>query len=199
MIKMDKHIRYIVEDLLPLYQEGLLSDETTQWIEEQIKENTELQKLQQKLQNPIEKEEIPKTSEIERDKMFKRINRRLSLYQIIFVALSFLLAIQTSLLNDSYGFILWYTVLGLLVYLFYSDMKIVFLFSFIPIFIWSVVEGISDYFDSHMDADISVFAFGFDLLQMALVVSTMHYLFALIGSVIGLFIKKVTIRRSSHE
>lgn len=196
---MDKHIRYIVEDLLPLYQEGLLSDETTQWIEEQIKENTELQKLQQKLQNPIEKEEIPKTSEIERDKMFKRINRRLSLYQIIFVALSFLLAIQTSLLNDSYGFILWYTVLGLLVYLFYSDMKIVFLFSFIPIFIWSVVEGISDYFDSHMDADISVFAFGFDLLQMALVVSTMHYLFALIGSVIGLFIKKVTIRRSSHE
>ncbi len=125
---MDKHVGHIVEDLLPLYQEGLLSDATKEWIEEQMEKNEELQKLAKVLQNPLEKEEIPETSESDRDKMFKKINRRLSLYQIIFVGLSFLLAIKTALINDSFGFILWYTILGLLIYLFYSDMKMVFLF-----------------------------------------------------------------------
>ncbi|MFD2042693.1 hypothetical protein ACFSTA_00055 [Ornithinibacillus salinisoli] len=194
---MDKHVRHIVEDLLPLYEEGLLSNETTKWVEEQIEENGELQKLAQRLQNPLEKEEVPNTSEGSRDKMFKKINRRLSLYQIIFVALSFLLAIQTSLLNDSFGFILWYTVLGIVSYLFYSDMKMVFLLSFIPIFIWSVVDGISDYLAGHIAMDASLFMYGFDVLQMAIFVSVIHYLFALVGSVIGLLIKKL--RRSTYE
>ncbi len=191
MIKMDKHVGHIVEDLLPLYQEGLLSDATKEWIEEQMEKNEELQKLAKVLQNPLEKEEIPETSESDRDKMFKKINRRLSLYQIIFVGLSFLLAIKTALINDSFGFILWYTVLGLLIYLFYSDMKMVFLFSFIPIFIWSVIEGISAYLAGQIDAEFSMLMYGFDVLQASVMVSAIHYLFALIGSVIGLLFKKL--------
>ena len=192
MIKMDKHIRkHVVEDLLPLHQEGLLSEETTKWIEQQLKENAELKKLAQSLQVPLEKEEIPTTSESDRDKMFKKINRKLSLYQIVFVALSFIIAIQTSLLNESFGFILWYTVLGILVYLFYSDMKIVFFISFIPIFIWSCVDGMSSYMEGHITEDISLFTYALQVLQMAVMTSGIHYVFALIGSVIGLLIQKL--------
>ncbi|GAA0488523.1 hypothetical protein GCM10008986_12820 [Salinibacillus aidingensis] len=188
---MDNDVRHIVIDLLPFYQEGLLSKETTEWLEKQMEENEEYRKLAQTIQNPLEKEEIPTTTEIERDKVFKKIHRKLSLYQIIFVALSFLLAIQTSLLNDSYEFILWYTLLGFLVYLFYSDMKMSFYFSFIPIFIWSIVEGISDYMEGHIDPQVSLFTYGFDIFQMAILVSIIHYVFALIGSVIGLLTRKL--------
>ncbi|MFC4560018.1 hypothetical protein ACFO3D_17795 [Virgibacillus kekensis] len=189
---MDKQVRkHVVEDLLPLYQEGLLSEETTKWIEEQLEENDELGKLAQTLQMPLEKEEIPETTETDRDKMFKKINRKLSLYQIIFVALSFVIAIQTSLLNDSSGFILWYTVLGILVYLFYSDMKIIFYFSFIPIFIWSCVDGISDYMAGHIDENVSLIAYAVQVGQMAVMTSVIHYVFALIGSIIGLLIRKL--------
>ena len=42
---MDKPVRSIIEDLLPLYHEGLLSEETTQWLEEQVKGDEELQSL----------------------------------------------------------------------------------------------------------------------------------------------------------
>ncbi len=66
--------------------------------------------------------------------MFKQIHRKLSMYQMIFIGVSFLLAVQTSLLNESLGFILWYTVLGLLSYLFYKDVKLVFLIAFVPTF-----------------------------------------------------------------
>lgn len=193
MIEMDKYIRHIVEDLLPLYQEGLLSNETKEWLEKQIAENEEFQTLVLNLQTPIIKEEIETTEtlDMKREKMFKKIHRRLAFYQIIFVAISFLFAIQTSLLNESFGFILSYTVLGLLVYLFYSDMKIVFFISFIPIFLWVLVEGISSFLAGPIDENVSTITYGFRVLQTAIVNSVLHYLFAFIGSIIGLLIKKL--------
>lgn len=189
MIMKDKHVRYIVEDLLPLYEEGLVSDKTKEWIETQLQQDEELKKLAENFHNPLEKEELPKISEKEQEKIFKNIQRKLSLYQIIFVAFSFLLANQTALLNDSFGFILWYTVLGLVIYLFYTDMKIVFYVSFIPIFLWSIVDGLSNL--SNNTGDISIFSYVFSLLISSVVISLLHYFFAFVGSIVGLLIKKL--------
>ncbi|MHA6250442.1 hypothetical protein [Oceanobacillus sp. CAU 1775] len=186
---MDKHVQHIVEDLLPLYQEGLLSDETTKWLENQLENNADWKKLAQGLEEPLEKEGIPHFPEAEQDKMFKKINRKLTIYQFIFIAISLVLAFQTAIWNDSFGFIFWYTVLGFVIYLFYSSMKIVFLFSFVPIFIWSVIVGFSDY---EAIPEVSMFALGFEVFQMAIMVAVIHYLFAVIGSVIGFIIKKLT-------
>ncbi|MEH7226545.1 hypothetical protein V7112_22345 [Bacillus sp. JJ1566] len=185
---MDKRKQAIIEDLLPLYNEGLLSAETTTWLEEQIQDNKELQKLVDQATTPLEKEEI--ASPVQHDRMITTIKRRLSLYQLIFVGLSFFLAIQTSMLNESFGFILWYAVLGLLTYLFYKDMKIVFYISFIPIFIWSISGNISDYMNGDIGSTVSFGQFLLHSVIGSILVTLIHYLFAFIGSIIGfLYIK----------
>ncbi|EGK11261.1 hypothetical protein ACFQ40_16235 [Kroppenstedtia eburnea] len=184
----DKVRRAIVEDLLPLYNDGLLSEETTRWLEEEAKENAEIQQLVSQSQQPLPKVEIE--SRIDHEKMFKRIHRKLSIYQIIFVAISFFLAINTSILNESFGFILWYTVLGLVTYLFYKDMKTVFLISFPPIFVWSVGNSITEYIHGEL-IDVTWIQFVFDTGLAAVWMSLIHYAFALIGCVIGLLIRKL--------
>lgn len=192
MVKMDKQmVRHIVEDLLPLYEEGLVSEETKKWLEEQLKKDENLRKLAQTLQTPLEKEVIPIIDEVKQEKTFKNIQRKLSLYQIIFVAISFVLAIRTSLLNESFGFILSYAILGFIIYLFYKDMKIVFYLSFIPIFLWSVIDGISTYIARDVVEGITLMEYVYDLLLGTLLISFIHYLFALIGSVIGFLLKKL--------
>lgn len=188
---MNKYEKYIIQDLLPLYEEDLLSDETKEWLDLKLEEKQEYRQLLQKLQKPLEKGDIPEITDAEREKMFQKIHRKLTIYQFIFVAISFILAIQTALLNDSFGFILSYTVLGFVVYLFYSNMKMVFLLSFVPIFIWSVFAGIFGFSNEPVDQELSAFAYGFSVFQMALILSAIHYLFAFIGSLIALIFKKI--------
>ena len=177
--------RSIFEDLLPLYHEGLLSKETAEWIEEAAENDEELQKLLKMTEAELPKEHIEST--VHESQMFKKINRKLSLYQLMFTAISFFLAIHTSLLNESFGFILWYAVLGLAVYLFYRDMKLVILLSFAPIFIW----GMGDILAGWDAADgtgvvehllYSVFG--------AFMLAVIHCFFAAAGMMIGwLFLK----------
>ncbi|THE14159.1 hypothetical protein E1I69_04930 [Bacillus timonensis] len=188
---MDKRKQAIIEDLLPLYNEGLLSPETTAWLEEQIQDNQELQKLMDQAMTPLEKDKIE--SPVQHDKMIITIKRRLALYQLIFIGLSFFLAIQTSMLNESFGFILWYAVLGLLTYLFYKDMKIVFYISFIPIFIWSLGGNIGDFLQGDMGSTVSFGQFFLQSVMGSILVTLIHYLFAFIGSMIGFLYLKIRI------
>ncbi|MEC1262744.1 hypothetical protein P9D34_20430 [Bacillus swezeyi] len=177
---MKDKARSIFEDLLPLYHEGLLSKETAEWIEEQAENDEELQKLLKMSGAALLTEDIE--SSVHEGQMFKRINRKLSLYQIIFTVISFFLAMKTSLLNESFGFILWYAVLGFVTYLFYRDMKIVLLLSFVPIFVW----GISDILGGWDAADGTGFAE--QLLNSVLgafMLALVHCLFAIAGSLIG--------------
>ncbi|KAA6447780.1 hypothetical protein [Bacillus swezeyi] len=177
---MKDKARSIFEDLLPLYHEGLLSKETAEWIEEQAENDAELQKLLKMSGAALPTEDIE--SSVHEGQMFKRINRKLSLYQIIFTVISFFLAMKTSLLNESFGFILWYAVLGLVTYLFYRDMKIVLLLSFIPIFVW----GISDILGGWGAAD--GIGFAEQLLYSvsgAFILALIHCLFTIVGSLIG--------------
>lgn len=186
---MDKPVRSIIEDLLPLYHEGLLSEETTEWVEEQVKGDEELQSLVAQTSRPLEKVEIEST--VEHNQMMRKIKRKLSVYQLIFMGISFFLAINTSMLNESFGFVLWYAVLGVLGYLFYKDMKIVFLISFIPIFIWSIGINIGDYGAGHITPGITFASYFLQSFMGSLMVGLIHYLFAFIGSIIGFLILKI--------
>lgn len=186
---MDNKVRYIIEDLLPLYNEGLLSEETTKWFEEQINGSEEYKQLVLASQSPLPKPAIP--SPVDHERMLQRIKRKLAVYQLIFVAISFFLAINTSLLNESFGFILWYAVLGAVTYGFYKDMRMVALISIVPVFVWSLGSSIADYRSGDMTPDLGLGEFMINSAAGALLLSGLHYVFALVGSLIGLLIVKL--------
>ena len=178
---METTKRHIIEDLLPLYAEGLLSAETTKWLEAEISGNEEYKELVRLSREPVS---LPAAAPpANYDRMMRKINRKLSLYQMVFVALSFYLAIRTSLLNDSFGFILWYAVLGLLTYLFYRDMKIVLLVAVLPILIWSLGSRIAELYQGHFTGNLGEW-----ILQTAvncILMIVIHSIFLLIGSLMA--------------
>src|SRR5690606_13886464 len=160
---------FIAEDLLPLYNEGLLQDETVEWLESHLATCENCRELAEISKEPVAKEQIEST--IDNEKMFRKINLKLSVFQMIFVGISFFFAIRTALLNESFAFILSYTILGLVTYLFYRSIIIVISITFIPIFLWSMIE--------HSSA------------VPAITIAGMHLLFAVSGSLIGLLILKI--------
>lgn len=180
---------FIIKDLLPLYNEDLLSEETTAWVKAHLETCPECKKLQQISSKEVQTEPIENS--MDQELMFKRINRKLSLYQIIFVTLSFFIAINTSLLNESFGFILWYPVLGAVTYLFYKDIKLVFLLSFIPIFLWSFGSSLISFVKYADYERISTLGFLWQNLLGSFATSVLHLIFALIGGIIGVLILKL--------
>ncbi|CAM4182915.1 zf-HC2 domain-containing protein [Lederbergia lenta] len=172
---------FIAEDLLPLYNDGLLQEETDEWLESHLKSCQKCNELAQLTKEPVEKETI--ISPVNHDKMMEKIKLKLSIYQIIFVGISFFFAIKTSLLNESFGFILSYTVLGVITYLFYRNFLIVTAIAFLPIFLWDIFQSFSMYVDGDTSLLLGIIGSAF----LALI----HLIFALMGSVIGLLILKL--------
>ncbi|MEK3888684.1 zf-HC2 domain-containing protein [Bacillus sp. FSL K6-3431] len=168
---------FIAEDLLPLHNEGLLQEETAEWLESHLKSCPKCNELAQHSKEPVEKETI--TSTVNHDKMMGKIKLKLTIYQIIFVSISFFFAIKTSLLNDSFGFILSYTVLGLITYLFYKNFLIVTAIAFLPVFFWEIIQSTA--------GDISLLLG----LTSAAFLAILHLIFALMGCFIGLLILKL--------
>ncbi|MCD8510346.1 MAG: hypothetical protein LRY73_11125 [Bacillus sp. (in: Bacteria)] len=185
----DKDIRHIIEDLLPLYAEGMLSDETTAWLEKQAKNNEEYGEWLK-----LAKEDLPQTElepPVDSQKMFQKATRKLAMFQIVFVAISFLLAVNTALINESFGFILWYTVLGCITYLFYKDWKIVFYISFLPVFLWSIGSDILGYVRGHYLEGTTIIELVTGTLFGSVLLSFIHLLFAIIGCIIAWIILKL--------
>ncbi len=179
---------FIIKDLMPLYSENLLSEETAEWVNEHIKDCEECKKLVEA--SLAEFNTAPIENPINQELMFKKINRKLSMYQIFFVALSFFLAANTSMLKGSFGFILWYPVLGLLTYLFYKDIKLVFMLSFIPMFIWSFGLNFIDFTKgAYIDTTFLNFL-GTNLIS-SLFPAIIHFIFAAIGGFIGYLIEEI--------
>ncbi|MFF2157759.1 hypothetical protein ACFVVQ_20915 [Paenibacillus chitinolyticus] len=181
-------VRHIIEDLLPLYEEGLLSEETARWLEAQTAGDADYEKLVRLSAQSLPKPELPEPTE-DYAKMMAKINRKLSLYQLFFMAISFVLAIRTSLLNESFEFVLWYAVLGFVTYLFYKQMKIVFFLSFAPVFLWSIGNSVYEMVNGSGDGGIGVFVFS--PVLVAVVTGSIHCLFAFIGSLMGLLVVKI--------
>lgn len=178
----------IVEDLLPLYSDGLLQDATLKWVEEHLNTCDACRALAAQASEPIVKEKI--ISPINDQKMLTKIGVKLSIYQVIFVGMSFFMAIRSSMINDGLGFVLSYTVLGLITYLFYKNSKIVIAITFIPVFISMAWEMISTpvpgaffsigYLKQLLSTFTGLTAFAF-----------INLLFALIGVAMGVIILKL--------
>lgn len=179
----DKTIRSIIEDLLPLYNDGLLSEETARWFEEQIRGNEEYRQLLELSRKPVPAPE-PAVPPAEYEKMMNKIRRKLSVYQLMLMAISFFMAISTSMMGNSFGFILWYAVLGLAAYLFYRDIKIVLLVAFVPIFLWIFGGMIVDWMQGHV-TDAGFFRHLMASLAGALLGAGLHTAFALAGTAVG--------------
>src|SRR5690625_5924379 len=68
--------------------------------------------------------------------MMQKNTFKISFYQLLFVGISFFLAIRSVILFDRFNFILYYTLLGFVTYLFYRRYAIVTLISFFSLFLW---------------------------------------------------------------
>src|SRR5690625_1250425 len=128
----------IVEDLLPLYEEGLIQPETKTWIDDHFKLYPTCAITAVLSYSPLQIEVMPEP--MYHEKMMSNITFKISIYQLILVDISFFLAIQTSIVKENFVFILAYTLLGLVTYLFYKNIFIVMLVSFVPVFAWLLID-----------------------------------------------------------
>lgn len=181
---------FIAEDLLSLYVEDLLSDETKLWLENHIENCSTCKELLELLKKDLPDSKIE--SSIDESEMFKRINRKVSIYQFLFTMASFYMAMRTSLFNESFGFIFWYSLLGFTVYSFYKDIKIVCLLSAVPPFLFSIFNNLIGTFSSEGYADFSVLELIYYNVSGSVFLSLVHLLFAILGAFIAILLIKIT-------
>lgn len=175
---------HLVEDLWPLYEEGLVQPETKQWVEQHIQQCAQCQALQEGL---VETIPIPKNN-VSPEQTIAKTTLKLHIYQLLFVVLSFIVAMNTSMLsNQGFQFILSYFVLGIAVYYFYKSWLLTVLIAFIPTAIWSIYDGISSYgsitkwWAQSLESYPSLWQIFSDQLIGALFVGVIHTLFTVLG------------------
>ncbi|WP_394121967.1 zf-HC2 domain-containing protein [Planococcus donghaensis] len=172
----------IVQDLLPLYEEELLQLETKHFVEEHLKSCHECRRMAEQSQIPLPAEVKPGGSP---EKMIRKITVRLTTIQIFFVAIAFMLAMGTTVMNDKAGFILTYTILGAVTYLFYRSVLVALLLAGVPTFIWNCLLYMTDMFGEFYAESF------LEALQLTLLVVAIHLLFTFIGIVIGFCVLKI--------
>lgn len=174
----------IVQDLFPLYEEDLLQLETKQFIEEHLKSCQKCRSIAQQSQIPLPTEVKPgKNSK----KMIRKITVKLTTIQIFFVAIAFILAMGTTIMIDTSGFvfILTYALLGAVAYLFYRSALVAILLAGIPNFLWNCLLYMTDWFGEFYAESLS------EALQLSITSVIIHLLFTIIGIIIGFCILKI--------
>lgn len=182
----------IVEDLLPLYEENLLQEETTNWVNEHLascatcraKTNIELAQLPTPIPN--------KTAAA----MVKNTQLKLSIYQLIFVLLSFVFAMSTSIFTGSFQFILSYFVLGICTFYFYRNWILTVCIAMFPIFTWTIYDTIasfgsySNWYSQQMEYHHSIFSLFINLIGGGLLMGLIHTIFTLLGAIVVVLVTK---------
>lgn len=158
----------IVEDLLPLYHKRTLQTDTALFIEQHIASCERCQQLASARQK-------------------RSIQRTLAFFHLVFIVLSFMFAINSSLLGNNLLFVVSYAIFGCLTYLFYKNSWIVFAISFTPVFVWAAIDNFySPLYITHSTAsDIG------ELLIGAGFIAILHTIFALLGSAIAIILRKL--------
>lgn len=183
----------IVEDLLPLYEEDLLQTETKNWVDHHLtscKPCSQLANIEFEALSALPK---PETSA---EQMMQRAQVKLTIYQILFVLLSFVFAMNTSLLNESFAFILSYFILGAVTYYFYQNVVLTVLLASIPIFIWTIFDSIQSFsslqawYADQIGYYSSPFFMFSQLALGGLLMALIHTLFAMLGALTVYLIKK---------
>lgn len=189
----------IVEDLLPLFEENLVQDETKKWIEAHIASCEKCNRL-----TNIELEVFPSIPKHKSaDAMMRSAQLKLTIYQLLFVLLSFIFAINTSMLNESFAFILSYFILGAVAYYFYRSVWLTILLAFIPIFIWTIYETIYSYhsvsawYIEQMQYFNSTIEMLFNTLLGGIFTGILHTVFAVLGLIVVALLLKA-FRKEQH-
>lgn len=183
----------IVEDLYPLYDEGLVQKHTAQFIENHVNScphcASRFLRDHVELAAPIEKPKVRAAISV------KKTQSKLAVYQLLIMLLSFYLAMTTNLFAESFGFILTYFILGLVIFLFYRSWLLTFLIAFLPVFFIGFYEtammpnAYRLYKGDHLGGNIFVFIWMH--LIGATFMAAMHTFFAMLGAVVALFMTKL--------
>ena len=188
----------IIEDLLPLYEENLVQPETKQWIEQHLVGCPNCQKL-----TSVTMEVLPslKPPQKAATKMIKHAHLKLTVYQLLFVILSFVFAINTSLLNESLTFILSYFILGIVTFYFYRHTILTLLLAFVPVFIWSIYTTIdsfgsySNWYANQIIYHSSTLSLLWEITLGGLFTAFIHTIF----TVLGILVVKLLIQAFKKE
>lgn len=180
---------YIVEDLLPLYNDGLLQEETKNWLEGHLASCDTCKELHRLSTKPIQSEQIE--ADVDYEKMIQRNNLKISLYQFLFVGISFFLATRSMILMEDFSFVLYYTILGFVTYLFYKRYLIVLLISFMPIFLYQLASFLMKIKLLIQTLDTSLGRILWNFLFGSVISGGISLLFAVLGASIGLFTLKL--------
>lgn len=161
----------IVEDLLPFYLKRTLQNDTMRFIENHIASCESCQQLTSAQPPPSQKRPMKLT---------------LTFFHLVFIVLSFMFALNSSLLGNNLSFIVSYAIFGCLTYLFYKNIWIVFVISFTPVFVWAIIDN----FNTSLYITHSSFSDIGALLIGASFIAILHTIFALIGSAIAIILRK---------
>ncbi|MEK3763415.1 zf-HC2 domain-containing protein [Solibacillus sp. FSL K6-4121] len=172
----------VIQDLLPLYEEDLVQIGTKQFVDEHLKSC-------QACRHIAEQSQIPLPVEVEHGggskKMIRKITLKLTTIQIFFVAIAFILAMGTTVMNNNSGFILTYALLGAVTYLFYRSIVIAVLLAGVPNFIWNCLLYMTDWFGEFYGGSF------LEAFSLALTSVVIHLIITFIGIVIGFCILKI--------
>ena len=172
----------VTQDLLPLYEEELLQLKTQRFVEEHLQSCQECRHIAEQSQIPLPAEVKPGGAS---KKMLRNITLKLTTIQIFFIAIAFILAMSTTIMNDNSGFILTYAILGAVTYLFYQSVLIAVLLASVPNFIWNCLLYMTDWFGEFYAQSFS------EALLIALTALVVHLLLTFIGIIIGFCILKI--------
>jgi hypothetical protein len=162
----------IVEDLIPLYKKQKLQAPTIEFVEQHLTTCQQCQRLAHS--QPTQDEYLP-------------MKRTLSFFHIIFIVLSFMFAINSSLLGNQKGFVISYALFGCLSYLFYKNIWIVFIISSVPVFVWAIINNLNNglYITTYSFAEIGA------LVIAAGYIALLHTIFALLGAAFAILLRRV--------
>lgn len=162
----------IVEDLLPLYKNQTLQAHTVEYIEQHLANCEHCHQLA--------------TSEQSREHHLP-MKRTVTFFHLVFIVLSFMFAINSSLLGNHKSFVVSYAIFGCLTYFFYKNIWIVFAISFVPVFVWAIIHNINNplYVTNYSFTEIGTLLIG------ASYIAILHTIFALIGAAFAIMLRRL--------
>ena len=179
----------IVEDLLPLYEEQLVQNETAEWLETHLRKCEHCRSL---LQEELATIDLPKPKK-SAEKMMQHAHLKLTIYQFIFVLLSFVFAMNTSILNESFTFMLSYFLFGAITFYFYRNSILTLLLAFAPTFIWTIYATINAYpsYEAWLNAQSNLGSALIHLMSAGIMMALIHTIFTFIGIVVVYLLVRV--------
>ncbi len=170
--KILSHECSIVEDLLPLYKAHGLQADTTEFIEQHLATCKSCQQLAATQLSTNQNLSMKST---------------LTFFHLVFIVLSFMFALNSSLLGNHKSFVILYGLFGCLTYLFYKNIWIVFAISSIPVFVWAIINNFSN--PLYMK-DFSFIVIG-SLIVGASYIALLHTIFALLGAAFAIVLRRL--------